>query len=345
MLRAFVLFAALLGLATPLAADPLEDGQEAIRKANYATALKLLRPPAEEGNANAQISIGNLYLYGFGVPRDYREAMKWFRKAADQGNLDGQLSVGNMYAWGFGVPRDHGEAVRWYRLAADEGNALARTYLGHHYRDGLGVPQDLGMAFKWYRLAAEQGVSDAQYQLGEMYSKGDGIPPDPDEAMKWYRKAAEQGDRGARNRLQMMLDQQEDSVSVRDSGVLSGPLLGARGSLRAVKRLLLDPGFLSGIALFGAFAYPFLLWGAIRTMKGGWRWFAYATLPIMVSLLAYTAVGMARQSVLVIIPALFVVPPVLLYQVSLFIVHATWKHFRSTRPTPRGRKDQSRSPR
>lgn len=50
-----------------------------------ATALRELRPLAEQGNAGAQNRLGIMYEKGQGVPQDHAAAVKWYRKAAAQG--------------------------------------------------------------------------------------------------------------------------------------------------------------------------------------------------------------------------------------------------------------------
>ena len=60
---------------------------------------------AEQGKPVFQYLLSRLYHNGEGVPRDYAEAMKWGRLAADQGLADAQLSVGFMYAEGQGAPK------------------------------------------------------------------------------------------------------------------------------------------------------------------------------------------------------------------------------------------------
>ena len=44
--------------------------------------------------------------------QDYVESMKWFRLAADQGDADAQTSLGDMYRNGEGVPQDDVEAEK-----------------------------------------------------------------------------------------------------------------------------------------------------------------------------------------------------------------------------------------
>ena len=94
-------------------AGPLEDGEAAYRRGDYATAYRLELPLAEQGNAGAQTTLGELYLNGEAVPQNYAEALKWFRKAADQGDAQGQYDLGYSYDSGKGVPQDYAEAAKW----------------------------------------------------------------------------------------------------------------------------------------------------------------------------------------------------------------------------------------
>jgi uncharacterized protein len=139
-------------LAQPVMAGPLEDGNIAYERGDYATALRFLAPLAEKGDAEAQFKLGTMYDNGEGVQQDYAEALKWYRLAADQGNAFAQFALAYLYEWGRGVPQDNVEAVKWYRLAADQGNVLAQSNLGYIYESGLGVPQDLVQAHMWFSL-------------------------------------------------------------------------------------------------------------------------------------------------------------------------------------------------
>jgi len=89
-----------------------------------------LRPLAEQGNADAQVKLGQIYELGLGVAHDYVEALKWYRKAAEQGNADAQYYLGEMYRHGVGVKQDRAEALKWYRKAAAQGATQAQIYIG-----------------------------------------------------------------------------------------------------------------------------------------------------------------------------------------------------------------------
>ncbi len=146
-------------------AGPLEEGLAAAKRGDYATALRLLRPLAEQGHARAQFNLGVAYANGRGVPQDHAEAVKWWRLAAAQGYALAQAHLGIMYDKGLGVPQDHAEAVKWFRLAAAQGNALAQLNLGALYANGQGVPQDSVQAHMWFYLAASRfSAPEAPYR-------------------------------------------------------------------------------------------------------------------------------------------------------------------------------------
>ena len=168
------------------------DATTAHRQGDHAPALRIWRPLADQGNAQAQYNLGLLYTEGKAVPQDYAAAVSWFRKAADQGDAQAQIGLGMMYDNGWGVPQDYAAAAAWCRKAADQGNAIAQSNLGIMYKNGQGVPQDDAQAVFWYRKAADQGEPRAQVNLGFMYEKGQGVPQDYAVAGFWYRKAATQ---------------------------------------------------------------------------------------------------------------------------------------------------------
>lgn len=71
--------------AESVAAGPLEDADAALKRRNYQTAVRLILPLAEQGNADAQYNLGVLYDNGLGVPQDKVRAYMWFNLSAAQG--------------------------------------------------------------------------------------------------------------------------------------------------------------------------------------------------------------------------------------------------------------------
>jgi TPR repeat protein len=126
----------------------------AYQHGRYATALRLARPLAAEGDARAQSMLGLLYYRGHGVPQDHKEALRWFRQAADQDDVAAQFYLGVMFSKGRGAPQDNAEAMRWFRRAADLGYAQAQYNLGLFYAQSEAGEPDNVSAHMWFNLAA-----------------------------------------------------------------------------------------------------------------------------------------------------------------------------------------------
>ena len=137
-----------------LLAGPVEDAVAAYQKGDYATALRLLRPLAAQGDAAAQYNLGLMYDEGRGVTRDDAQAVNWYRKAADQGDANAQNNLGFMYAEGRGVAQDYTQSADWFRKATEKDLAVAQYNLGLMYNKGQGVAQDYVLAYMWINLAA-----------------------------------------------------------------------------------------------------------------------------------------------------------------------------------------------
>lgn len=61
--------------------------------------------------------------------KQYAEAASILLPLAQQGHLDAQYTVGYMYHYGYGLPRNEKESIRWITLAAARGHALAQQAL------------------------------------------------------------------------------------------------------------------------------------------------------------------------------------------------------------------------
>ncbi len=135
-----VAVAVFVGSMTAHAAD-FDAGVEAYNRGDYATALRIFRQLADQGDAKAQIKLGVMYARGWvvtttgkiieyrNVRPDHAEAARWFRKAAEQGDADAQYNLGIMYANGRGVTQDYVQAHMWYNHARAQGKETASKLL------------------------------------------------------------------------------------------------------------------------------------------------------------------------------------------------------------------------
>ncbi len=82
-----VAVALFVGSMTAHAAE-FSAGVKAYNRGDYATALRIFRQLADQGNAIAQNSLGVMYERGQGVTQDYVQANMWYNLAAARGQKD-----------------------------------------------------------------------------------------------------------------------------------------------------------------------------------------------------------------------------------------------------------------
>ncbi|KAG0054075.1 hypothetical protein BGZ89_002740 [Linnemannia elongata] len=161
---------------------------------------------ASQGDAAAQVALGDMYRDDNGVPRDDQAAFHWYLQAAEQGDPIGQIRLGELYQYGQGVPQDYAQSLDWYLLAANRGNIRAQREIADFYYNGRGVTKDYAQAMVWYRKAADQGDAGSQCKVGSLYEYGSGVGYDHFKAAEWYQKAADQGHAFAKKCLRALKD-------------------------------------------------------------------------------------------------------------------------------------------
>ena len=126
--------------------------------------LERLRKTADQGDAQAQYRLGEMYDNGEGVAADDLKAVKWYRKAAEQGHPGAQWLLGYKYEYGSGVAVDNVESIKWFRKAADQGHGIAQFELAMRYHTGKGTAKDSVEAYKWVLLAETNGIAVDAYK-------------------------------------------------------------------------------------------------------------------------------------------------------------------------------------
>lgn len=150
---------ALVPVAIAYRNTQLDKGISALKAEDYATTLHKLKPLAMMGDSTAQEVLGQMYVHGWGVPKDENKALKWLRRSA-----------------------------RWTKTESDKA-AVAAYYIGKDYAEGVGViRKDEAEAVRWFKIAAEGGSRGAAEQLGKAYTEGLlGLPRDPKQAEHWLK--------------------------------------------------------------------------------------------------------------------------------------------------------------
>jgi uncharacterized protein len=70
------------GLVVPGSDGTHADVSNTEKQQDFVTALRVIKPLAEEGDAFAQLATGIMYFNGWDTPRDYVQARMWFNLAS-----------------------------------------------------------------------------------------------------------------------------------------------------------------------------------------------------------------------------------------------------------------------
>jgi TPR repeat protein len=183
----------------------LGKGYIAKLQKDYTTAFacfnKVLEGTEQYYITAAMSSIGEAYLYGYGVEEDNAKAMEWYEKAANLGHRFAMFQLGWQYEEGEIVEQDYAKALKWYEKSANLDWTMAMNNIGYMYQEGLGVEKDYAKALEWYERAANLEDESAMNNLGNIYQEGLGVEKDYAKALEWYEKAANLGDTSAMNNL------------------------------------------------------------------------------------------------------------------------------------------------
>ena len=151
-------------MAAPLAAQSVRDGILAWQRADYAAAVAIWRPLAENGDADAAFNLGQSYRLGRGVKIDLALAQSWLEKAARAGHLDAQTTLGLLLF-------DSGNrdaALQWLKKAAERGEPRAMLVYGTALFNGDAVPRDPVLAYAYVSRSAAQGLEPAKSTLQDL---------------------------------------------------------------------------------------------------------------------------------------------------------------------------------
>lgn len=179
--------------------DPIGAAKAAAARADFESAIAVLRPLAEAGSREAQYELGCLALTECDLISG-REAFSLFLKAAEQGHAEAMYHVAEFPEFvsePFRSPLSAEEAWQWLLRAAEAGSLQAQYSAGASLATGARAerhpPRDLEAAVAWYRRAAEAGHADAQFGLASMLSEGEGCDRDVPAAKEWLRRAVAGG--------------------------------------------------------------------------------------------------------------------------------------------------------
>ena len=212
-------------------------GMAAFSRRAYVQAYANLRPLAD-GNAEAARDLGIMLRQSCGA--DKSAAAYWFQKAASDGDIPAAAALGNMQMFGDGIPQDDSAASKLLTIAAIGGNSIAQTNLGELYFTGRGVAQDGYQGVVWSVRAGEQGEPVGLFHIGREYANGRALPKDAEKALFFMAIGFQRLPVARRSQFQPALENMATQLSIESGNAVAQAARKWAPAAGALSRVLAD---------------------------------------------------------------------------------------------------------
>ena len=170
------LFAGATAQAAPSAAanSAFETGIEAYRTGDLSAAIEAWTKSADGGHPMSAFLLGRLYEQGRGVEQSDAQSFKYYLMAADEGQAQAGVKVGKIYLTGnknLSIDRDYSMALKYFEIGGLSSWPESQVLLADMYRRGLGVTADRTEGLRWLILAAKKKYAPSQVALARIYSE------------------------------------------------------------------------------------------------------------------------------------------------------------------------------
>lgn len=108
----------------------------------------------------------------------YDKASHMLEVLAKNGDAEAQLKLGAVYVVPEWSGHDCAKGVQWIRMAAQQGSAEAQSFLGYMYTQGMCVEKSERRAKPWLEAAAKQGYQPAKVQLAFLTAGKNDLQPE-----------------------------------------------------------------------------------------------------------------------------------------------------------------------
>jgi uncharacterized protein len=151
-------------IVAPAMAATVKDGVDAWQRGDYARAVSVWRPLADQGDPDAAFNIAQAYKLGRGVTTDLGQAKLWYGKAAQGGHTQAAANYGLLLF----QDGDRKAAMPWITKAAEAGDPRAQYVYGTALFNGDLAAKDWPRAYALMTRAAAAGLPQATTSLSQM---------------------------------------------------------------------------------------------------------------------------------------------------------------------------------
>jgi len=181
---------------------PVDSVKEQLKKAkqyragmhrNDQKAYQIYNELSLKKSPEALVELGNMYLRGDGIARDYAQAFNSFQKAADLGYAPALCRLALIYQKGAGREQDFSKAFELYDLASKKGDVAGYYGAGYLTYKGLGVKQNYGKALEYFQKGADKNDARCEYMIACHELAGYDNKQDVEKGKKYMERAMNHG--------------------------------------------------------------------------------------------------------------------------------------------------------
>lgn len=157
---------------------------------NYSKAeSKDLEVMSYDGDSRASLTLGLRFDYGIqGENQNYQSALNWYQRSSDQGNSNAMVHLGYLYLFGLGTDQNTDRAKQLFTAASNAGNMDGSAALGRYYILHPDEENAVSLALSNIEKAADAKNPMGIYLLGYLYEKGIGVEQNQDQAASLYEE-------------------------------------------------------------------------------------------------------------------------------------------------------------
>jgi hypothetical protein len=146
------------------------------------TRFEVLEKGANEGNAESQYDLANMYFSGKEITKDDTKAFYWYKKSAENGFVNAQEELAAIYYQN----KEFNNAFNWYSKAANSNHSRAQYVLGYMYLNGIGVEKNRKNAKSWFKKSCNLGYNNSCEEIKNMNAFGNALLNKVNESIKNY---------------------------------------------------------------------------------------------------------------------------------------------------------------
>lgn len=134
------------------------------------------------------------------IQRNVYESARWAQKAHASGSAQGTGILGNLHMFGDGVPKDEELGHSLLLDAAQKGDPFSQYNVAQNFANGRGTTKDEKQAVKWWMAAANQKQPDALLMVALLFYQSGEIL----KSKAFAAQALEYGNKDAQELLQLL---------------------------------------------------------------------------------------------------------------------------------------------